>query len=144
MENSIYRMSFTESCLVLIVISLWLFALINFIRKLERICNPPSIFLNYSIHNNINLNEHYQNKFIQPRTILSNHFNHAISVPTINASPRTTILMRSPSERFSNTSLTRCVVIKTDDRTTARFPSWKKKYQHKDTIDEDDCYQSKI
>ena len=48
MDETIYRMSLTESLLVLFVISLWLFAVIHLARKLDRICNPPSIRPNYS------------------------------------------------------------------------------------------------
>ncbi|CAF1110535.1 unnamed protein product [Adineta steineri] len=106
MEDSIYRMSLVEGFLVLIVIGLWFIAIINLVRKLERICNPPSIYLNYSTQNNLSLrlstdHEHYRNNFIKPITTSRIHFIRAISEPTIDASPRTTIHVRSPSETFA-------------------------------------------
>ena len=109
MEDGIYRMSLAEGFLVLIVIGLWLLAVRNFVRKLERICNPPSIFLDYSTLHNISLSPStlhncYQNKLIRPSPI---HFARATSEPAIDASPRTTIHKRSPSETclHSKTSL---------------------------------------
>jgi hypothetical protein len=103
MEEGIYRMSLTESFLVLIIIGLWLFAVINLARKLERICNPPSSYPNYSIHNKTSLSpstlhERYPNNSIQPIRSSLGHFVRATSEPTIDASPRATIHIRSPSE----------------------------------------------
>jgi len=104
MEDGIYRMSLTEGFLVLIVIGLWVLAVVNFVRKLERICNPQSIYLDYSIHNNntslspSTLHSCYQNNLIQSTTPSPIHFIRATSEPAIDASPRTTIHMRSPSE----------------------------------------------
>jgi len=103
MEEGIYRMSLTESFLVLIIIGLWLLAVINLARKLERICNPPSSYPNYSIHNKTSLSpsklhERYQNDSIQPIRSSPGHFVRATSEPTIDASPRTTIHIRFPSE----------------------------------------------
>jgi len=110
MEEGIYRMSLTEGFLVLIIIGLWVFAVINLARKLERICNPPSAYLNYSIHNKISLSppihhEHYSNDFIQPIQSSPKHFIRATSEPNIDASPRTTVHIRSPSETYIHAKL---------------------------------------
>ncbi|CAF1565482.1 unnamed protein product, partial [Didymodactylos carnosus] len=102
MENSstgdkeeMYKMSTVECLLVLVVISLWLFAVINLARKLEKLCNPPSIFPNYSAYAKVsvspssapNSGEHNEQRA----------FIRATSEPTIDATPRT-IVIRSPSE----------------------------------------------
>ena len=105
MEEGIYRMSLGENFLVLIIIGLWLFAVINLARKLERICNPPSTYPNYSIHNKTSstpstYHEHYARDLIPPPRASSNLLVRATSEPTIDASPRATILVRSPSETF--------------------------------------------
>lgn len=105
MEEGIYRMSLMESFLVLIIIGLWLFSVINLARKLERICNPPSIYPNYSLRNKASLSptelhEHYPNDSILPARSSPIQFVRATSEPTIDASPRTTILIRSPSETY--------------------------------------------
>lgn len=103
MDDAIYQMSLTEIFLVLIIIGLWLFSVINLARKLDHICNPPSIYPNYSINSKTSLNstvrnEHYPNDSIPPIRSSPIHFIRATSEPTIDASPRTTILIRSPSE----------------------------------------------
>jgi hypothetical protein len=103
MEEDIYQMSATENILVLLIIGLWLFAVISLVRKLERICNPPSIFVNYSLHNKTSLSpstlhQRYPTDSIQSTRPSHIHFIRAISEPTIDTSPRTTIDFRSPSE----------------------------------------------
>jgi hypothetical protein len=115
MEEAIYRMSFVESLLVLVVIGLWLLAVINLARKLERICNPPSIFPNYSLHTKASVcpssrrdrcsDDSVQSTLPPPIT-----FVRASSEPAIDASPRSTIYVRSPSEtclHFKSTSTLR-------------------------------------
>jgi hypothetical protein len=111
MEESIYRMSLTENLLVLIIIGLWLLAVINLARKLERICiNPPTVYPNYSMHTKTNLSpsilrKRYSNDLLQPIRSSINPLVRATSEPTIDASPRTTILIRSPSETFVHAKL---------------------------------------
>ncbi|CAF1238645.1 unnamed protein product [Rotaria sp. Silwood1] len=230
MEESIYRMSLSESFLVLIIIGLWLFAIINLARKLERICNPPSILPNYYTRNRTSLNpstlhEHYPPNPTQSTDPSAIHIFRATSEPTIDASPRTTIHMHYPSEtcllkkssiseqifipdtieletsnsslnisRYkdhrinveiksnhpkssqpylnpkrippivrrslldlhrralfsnisSNISMNHYIVNAKENRTgltTIKTALIKKKYQHENTIDEDDCYKSKI
>ncbi|CAF2566652.1 unnamed protein product [Rotaria sp. Silwood2] len=96
-------MSLSESFLVLIIIGLWLFAVINLARKLERICNPPSILPNYYTRTKTNfspskLHEHYPPNSTQSTKPSPVHLFRATSEPTIDASPRTTIHIRYPSE----------------------------------------------
>jgi len=105
MEEPIYRMSLVESLLVLVVIGLWLLAVISLAKKLERICNPPSIFPNYSLQaakasvcpssrRDRRSNESVQSNALPPPI----SFVRATSEPAIDASPRATIYVRSPSE----------------------------------------------
>ena len=103
MEESIYRMSLTESLLVLIVIILWLLAVINLARKLERICNPPSIQLSYSSRIKLDSNpssrpEHSSVQSTLPLAPSTSNLVRATSEPAIDPSPRPVILLRSPSE----------------------------------------------
>lgn len=103
MEEGIYRMSFVESLLVLVVIGLWLLAVISLAKKLERICNPPSILPNYSIHKKISISastrrDRCSNESIQSTLPPPVNFIRATSEPAIDASPRATIFIRSPSE----------------------------------------------
>ena len=103
MEEAIYRMNLTEYFLVLIIIGLWLFSVINLAKKLEQICNPPSTYNNYSVHNKTSLNpstlnQRYSNDSSQLKKSSRTHLIRATSEPTIDASPRTTIHVRSPSE----------------------------------------------
>jgi hypothetical protein len=103
MEEGIYRMSFVESLLVLVVIGLWLLAVINLAKKLERICNPPSIFPNYSLHTKPSIcpssrRDRHSNDSVQSTLPPPIHFVRATSEPAIDASPRATIYVRSPSE----------------------------------------------
>ena len=104
MEEGIYQMSLAENILVLLIIGLWLFAVLSLVRKLERICNPPSIFVNYSLHNKTSLSpstlhQRYPNDSTPTSTRPSPiHFIRSISEPTPSASPRTTIDLRSPSD----------------------------------------------
>jgi hypothetical protein len=103
MEEAIYRMSFVESLLVLVVIGLWLLAVISLARKLERICNPPSIFPNYSLHTKASIcpssrRDRHSNESVQSRLPPPINFARATSEPAIDASPRATIYVRSPSE----------------------------------------------
>ena len=105
MEEAIYRMSFVESLLVLVVIGLWLLAVISLAKKLERICNPPSIFPNYSLNKKISLSpsarrDRRSNDSIQSTLPTPINFVRATSEPAIDASPRATILVRSPSETY--------------------------------------------
>ncbi|CAF1065915.1 unnamed protein product [Rotaria sordida] len=107
MEENIYQMSLSEIFLVLIIIALWLFAVINLARKLERICNPPSILPNYSKQNKIDLNTpirrgHYSPNTIQSKQLSSIHLIRSTSEPTIIVSPCTTIHIRYPSETCLN------------------------------------------
>lgn len=104
MEEGLYQMSLVENFLVLLIIGLWLFAVIILVRKLERICNPPSIFVNYSLHTKTSLSpstlhQRYPNDSTptSPRPSPL-HFIRSISEPTPSASPRTTIDLRSPSD----------------------------------------------
>ncbi len=92
-----YRMSLGESFLVLIIIGLWLFSVLNLARKLERICNPPSTYPNYSVDTKTSLRRStiIHERFAQPQQLI-----RATSEPMIDASPRTTIYIRSPSETF--------------------------------------------
>ena len=108
MEDSFYRMSLTENCLVLIVIGLWLLAVINLARKLERICNPPSIYPNYSIRHKASSSvsmrrQRLPKNVIHTGRLSMNPLVRATSEPMIDASPRATILVRSPSETFLHT-----------------------------------------
>lgn len=108
MDDSIYRMSFSEIFLVLIIIGLWLFAVINLARKLERICNPPSILPNYysRMKNSLNpstLHERHTVNTTQTTTHSPTHINRATSEPTIDASPRATVHTRCPSEAYLHT-----------------------------------------
>jgi hypothetical protein len=110
MEEGIYRMSFGENFLVLIIVGLWLLAVINLARKLDRICNPPSIYPNYSTNPKTSLSpsvlrECYPNDLLQPTRSSTTPLVRATSEPTIDASPRTTILIRSPSETFLHAKL---------------------------------------
>lgn len=104
MEEPIYRMSLAESLLVLVVIGLWLIAVISLAKKLERICNPPSIFPNYSLHTKASLcpssrRDRRSNESVQSNTLPPPiSFIRATSEPAIDASPRATIYVRSPSE----------------------------------------------
>ncbi|CAF2429632.1 unnamed protein product [Rotaria sp. Silwood2] len=103
MDEGIYRMSFAESLLVLIVIGLWLLAVISLARKLERICNPPSIFPNYSLHAKTSVSpssrrDRHSNDSVQSTLPPPVNFVRATSEPAIDASPRATIYVRSPSE----------------------------------------------
>ncbi|CAF1135030.1 unnamed protein product [Adineta steineri] len=103
MEEGIYRMSFVESLLVLVVIGLWLLAIISLARKLERICNPPSIFPNYSLHTKVSVcpssrRDRHSNDSVQSTLPAPVSFIRATSEPNIDASPRATIYVRSPSE----------------------------------------------
>lgn len=103
MEESIYRMSLTESLLVLIVVILWLLAVINLARKLERICNPPSIQLSYSSRLKLDSNpstrpEHSSVQSTLPLAPSTSNLVRATSEPAIDPSPRPVILLRSPSE----------------------------------------------
>lgn len=105
MEESFYRMSLTENCLVLIIIGLWLLAVINLARKLERICNPPSIYPNYSVRHKASSSasmrrQRLPKNVIQTGRLSMNPLVRATSEPMIDASPRATILVRSPSETF--------------------------------------------
>ncbi len=102
MEESIYRMSLGEIFLVLIIIGLWIFAVINLAKKFERICNPPSINPNY-LYNKTSLSPstlhgRYSNDLIPPTRSFRQQSIRATSEPNIDASPRTTIVIRSPSE----------------------------------------------
>jgi hypothetical protein len=111
MEEGIYRMSFVESILVLIVVGLWLLAVIHLARKLERICNPPSIFPNYSLHNKTSLSplpraDRYSKDSIQSTISSPINFVRSTSEPAIDASPRATIHIRSPSETCLHTKST--------------------------------------
>lgn len=105
MEENFYRMSLTENFLVLIIIGLWVLAVINLARKLERICNPPPIYPNYSAHTKASLSSsihrqrHVKNVTQVPR-LSTTLLVRATSEPTIDASPRATILIRAPSETF--------------------------------------------
>ncbi|CAF0989996.1 unnamed protein product [Adineta ricciae] len=109
MDTGIYRMSLVENLLVLVVIALWFLAIVNLFRKLERICNPPSIFINYSLHNNLSsspsnvIHECYVNTLIEPTTSSSIHVTRATSVPVIDdMSSRTTVLAAtSPPKKTS-------------------------------------------
>ena len=116
MEEGIYRMSVAESLLVLAVIGLWVLAVINLAKKLERICNPPSIFPNYSLHAKASVcpstrrdrrsNDSVQSTLPPPPI----NFIRATSEPAIDAAPRSTIFVRSPSEtclRVKSTSTSR-------------------------------------
>jgi hypothetical protein len=110
MEESIYRMSLTENFLVLIIIGLWVLAVINLARKLERICNPPPVYSGYSRHSKTSLSssvlrERHPKDLRQPTRSSTNILIRATSEPTIDASPRTTILIRSPSETFVHNKL---------------------------------------
>ncbi|CAF2055256.1 unnamed protein product [Rotaria magnacalcarata] len=103
MDEGIYRMSFVESLLVLIVIGLWLLAVISLARKLERICNPPSIFPNYSLHTKPSISpssrrDRHSNESVHSTLPPPINFVRATSEPAIDASPRATIYVRSPSE----------------------------------------------
>lgn len=103
MEEPIYRMSFVESLLVLIVIGLWLLAIISLARKLEKICNPPSIFPNYSLHTKVSISpssrrDRHSNESVHSTLPPPSSFVRATSEPAIDASPRATIYVRSPSE----------------------------------------------
>jgi hypothetical protein len=103
MEEGIYRMSFVESLLVLVVIGLWLLAVISLAKKLERICNPPSIFPNYSLHTKASVSpssrrDRRSNDSAQSTLPPPINFVRATSEPAIDASPRATIYVRSPSE----------------------------------------------
>jgi hypothetical protein len=103
MEEAIYRMSLVESLLVLIVIGLWLLAVISLAKKLERICNPPSIFPNYSLHTKASVcpssrRDRRSNESVQSTLPPPVNWVRATSEPAIDASPRATIYVRSPSE----------------------------------------------
>ena len=104
MEEGIYRMSFVESLLVLVVIALWLLAIISLAKKLERICNPPSIFPNYSLHAAkasvcpSSRRDRRSNDSVQSTLPPPVNWVRATSEPAIDASPRATIYVRSPSE----------------------------------------------
>lgn len=103
MEEGIYRMSLVESLLVLVVIGLWLLAVISLAKKLERICNPPSIFPNYSLHTKPSIcpssrRDRRSNESVQSTLPPPINFVRATSEPAIDASPRATIYVRSPSE----------------------------------------------
>ncbi|CAF1101683.1 unnamed protein product [Rotaria sordida] len=103
MDEGIYQMSLVESLLVLIVIGLWLLAVISLARKLERICNPPSIFPNYSLHTKASVcpssrRDRHSNESVQSTLPPPITFVRATSEPAIDASPRATIYVRSPSE----------------------------------------------
>lgn len=105
MEDSFYRMSLTENCLVLIIIGLWVLAVINLARKLERICNPPPIYPNYSAHNKTSSSSSVHRQRLAKNVSQTPRLStipliRATSEPTIDASPRTTILIRAPSETF--------------------------------------------
>jgi hypothetical protein len=111
MEEAIYRMSLVESLLVLVVIGLWLLAVINLAKKLERICNPPSIFPNYSLHTKASVcpssrRDRRSNESVQSTLPPPIHFGRATSEPAIDASPRATIYVRSPSETCLNVKST--------------------------------------
>jgi hypothetical protein len=111
MEEGIYRMSFAESLLVLVVVGLWLLAVISLARKLERICNPPPVYPNYSLHTKVSVcpssrrdrrsNDSEQSMLPPPVS-----FVRATSEPAIDASPRATIYVRSPSETCLNVKST--------------------------------------
>lgn len=103
MEEAIYRMSLVESLLVLVVIALWLLAIISLAKKLERICNPPSIFPNYSLHTKASVcpssrRDRRSNESDQSTLPPPVNWVRATSEPAIDASPRATIYVRSPSE----------------------------------------------
>ncbi|CAF3086429.1 unnamed protein product [Rotaria socialis] len=103
MEETIYRMSLSENILVLVILGLWLFTVICLARKLERICNPPSIRPNYYMNNKTSLSpstldERYAANSTQSTAPSPSHLLRATSEPTIDASPRTTIHIHSPSE----------------------------------------------
>jgi hypothetical protein len=96
-------MSFVESLLVLVVIGLWLLAVISLAKKLERICNPPSIFPNYSLHTKVSVcpssrRDRRSNESVQSTLPPPVNWVRATSEPAIDASPRATIYVRSPSE----------------------------------------------
>lgn len=93
-------MSATENLLVLIIIGLWIVAVINLVRKLEHIWNPPSSYPVYSTDRKRNSNSH---ESVIPMRLSAIQLIRATSEPTIDASPRTTILVRSPSETFVQT-----------------------------------------
>lgn len=104
MDEGIYRMSLVESLLVLVVIALWLLAIISLAKKLERICNPPSIFPNYSLHAAkvsvcpSSRRDRRSNDSVQSTLPPPVNWVRATSEPAIDASPRATIYVRSPSE----------------------------------------------
>lgn len=104
MEEGVYRMSLVESLLVLVVIALWLLAIISLAKKLERICNPPSIFPNYSLHvakasvSPSSRRDRRSNDSVQSTLPPPVSWVRATSEPAIDASPRATIYVRSPSE----------------------------------------------
>lgn len=108
-------MSVAESLLVLAVLGLWVLAVINLAKKLERICNPPSIFPNYSLHAKASVcpssrRDRRSNDSVQSSLPPPNHFIRATSEPAIDASPRSTIFVRSPSDtclRVKSTSTSR-------------------------------------
>ncbi|UJR08172.1 hypothetical protein I4U23_012445 [Adineta vaga] len=120
MEDGIYRMSLMESLLVLIVIGLWFLAIVNLVRKFERICNPPSIFLNYSTHNNLSfspstIQECYENTLLEPTTTSSVHITRATSEPAIDELSRASIQIRSPIETCIQTNTSISTRIPTDN-----------------------------
>ena len=112
MDEAIYRMSLAESILVLLVIALWLFAIVNLARKLERLCNPPSIFPNYSVKTKTNLDplarstHVFTNASSQSLSVTLNHLIRATSEPTVDPSSRAATYVRSPSETCLAAKLT--------------------------------------
>lgn len=103
MEEGIYRMSLSENILVLIIIGIWLFAVICLARKLGRIWNPPSTLPSYYTNNKTSLSpstfdENYPANLTESSISPPTQLIRATSEPTIDASPRTTIHLHSPSE----------------------------------------------
>ena len=115
MDEAIYRMSLAESILVLLVIALWLFAIVNLARKLERLCNPPSIFPNYSLKTKTNFDPLARptrvctNASSQSLSVTVHHLMRATSEPTVDPSSRAVVAatyVRSPSETCLAAKLT--------------------------------------
>lgn len=101
MDETIYQMSLTENLLVIFVIFLWLIAVIHLARKLERICNPPSIRPNYSphqsaVHSNPSIQAEHSSmsSWTRAQTLI-----RCTSEPVIDPEHRSTVqLVRFPSE----------------------------------------------
>lgn len=103
MDEEIYPMSSTERFLVLVVFGLWLFAVINLARKLEKICNPPSIVMSYAARkttiSNVSVGADSTSKNSKGKVNgSSSNLVRSNSEPTIDQNERKTDLIRSPSE----------------------------------------------